>query len=77
MVLVPVLVPVPQLWPEMRLGFRCLTALTTFQQPLHFALPDSIVPIVDTLCDFVDTCMPELNMDPSYTIEYFGITDDP
>jgi hypothetical protein len=27
MVLVPVLVPVPQLWPEMLLGFRCLTAL--------------------------------------------------
>jgi hypothetical protein len=53
------------------------TALTTFQQPLHFALPDSVVPIIDTLRDSVDTCMLELNMDLPYTIEYFGITDDP
>jgi hypothetical protein len=48
--------------------------LNTLQSPTS---DDSIVPIIDTLCDFVDTCMFEFKMDPPSSTEYLDITDDP
>jgi hypothetical protein len=48
--------------------------LNTLDRPTS---DDSIVPIIDAPCDFVDTCMLEFKMDPPSSTEYLDIIDDP